>query len=182
MSYTLPRIRTFSVKDLHISPLAQSVFTDTQSIFPCSVETVPPAPGGSGPFVPSVVFNFDVSGFTPSDLGTLTVSVVGDISSSTDEFYEIQVEGITITPTPSDLGGTGDPDCSIIDTEIYNLSSFFTLAAFQTEAADGTIQVVATPVDQSGSSTAGDHDLECHCQGFEPNQVTVTLEFPATIS
>lgn len=178
MNYVRPIVHTISAQDLRISPLAQSIFMDTQTIFPCTAEF----PQNSGPAISSMLFNFDVSGIAPSDPGTLTVSVIGDISSNTDEFYEIQVEGIIVTPTPSNLGGTGDPDCSITDTEIYDLSIPFSLAAFQAEAADGTIQVTATPVDSSGSSAPGDPDVECDCQGLQPNQVTVTLEFPGTSS
>jgi hypothetical protein len=114
-----------------------------------------------------LAFGFSTGGLTPSGDGTLTCSAVGDLDDGPVAAYTINFEGAgDLSPG---LGGS-DGECNLPGvTEVYNIS----LASLQAAAADGTIQVTATP-------GAG---LQCFCDpgsGDTPNQVTCTLEFPAS--
>lgn len=113
-------------------------------------------------------FNFVTGGLTPSGVGTLTCQALGDLDDGQpDGGYTINFEAEgDLSPV---LGGNGG-QCDLTGvTEIYSIP----LASLQAAASDGTIVVTAIPGD----------DIGCFCgdeQGESPNQVTCTLEFPAS--
>jgi hypothetical protein len=111
-------------------------------------------------------FNFPTGELIPRGDGTLTCSATGDLDPATDEEYTINFDGTVLSPV---LEGNGQCDPAGA-TEVYTIP----LALLQGAATDGTIQVTAIP----GS------DLDCDVcdpSGGDPeNQVTCTLEFPAS--
>lgn len=95
----------------------------------------------------------------------MTCFATGDLDDGAGAGYTINFEGAgDLSP---ELGGNVGECDSVGATEVYAIS----LSSLQAAAADGTIQVTATP----GSG------LQCFCDpgsGGAPNQVTCTLEFP----
>lgn len=154
-------------------PLTQTgqptTFTDEQTQDPCDGVI-------NEDNATSVVFNFDVSGIRPTHPGTLTIFASGDIDvDDGNEEYTIEVEGVQLRPN---VGGTGAEGC-VTDKQVYDLSDFFTLAEFQAAAADGIIQVTASP------AGGVDTNLQCFCgddAGEVDNSVGATLEFPGASS
>lgn len=102
--------------------------------------------------------DFDVSTATPNGLGTVDVTIHGDIDQQ-DEWYMISVEGVDLGPVGNAGFGT------------HTINTVFNNVDLSAAAADGTITVTATP------NPTGGNTIDCD---FEPPQsISVTLSFPA---
>lgn len=112
-------------------------------------------------------FSFDVTGFTPAGDGTLTVVAIGDIDGVAPEFdeeYEITLNGVGL------VGFTDNGEfCDGVGS-----TTGFTIpeADLVTAAGGGTIDLTAT----SGADT----NICSMAQPAQVDEVTITLEFPAT--
>lgn len=115
--------------------------------------------GATGPFV----FNYDVTGITPTSDGTLDITdLIADMNDA-NENIAVSIEG---TPIGTYFGGGGDNDCPIPNSAQLTIP----LATLITAAADGTISVTLTP-----SAAAGFGNGSCI-----PSSGTLTLAFTGT--
>ncbi len=113
-------------------------------------------------------FEFDVTGYTPTGPGTLSIETLGDYDSS-DEYFSYLINDASNTdlgdvPTP----GTGTECGSTPETGSLPIP----LISLQQASAGGTIVITL--------ENSGEVDAFCDTEG-EGQYVSITLTFPATI-
>lgn len=104
---------------------------------------------------------FDVSTATPTGLGTLETTAIGDLNN-TGEGYTIYVGGVQVGQTSD---GTGGP-ATVNDT--------FTNIDVASAISGGTVTVRFVPNSTTNAL------LYPNCNGTYANSVSATLSFPAT--
>jgi len=145
-----------------------------ESICPTQDPSIPPR----RTTVEDSIFNIDVTGFTPTELGTLEITVCGDIGNENENYF-VDFEGVNISGEgDEDLGNVGggpDGDCTC-DLATFNLLEFFTLEEFQTLFEDGNITVEVYPEPDDGIACVSDEICQNDTFGnVEGAEVRITL-------
>jgi hypothetical protein len=108
-----------------------------------------------------LTFNFDVTGFTPTGPGTISVEVFGDFGNYAAENVTVQVDGTDIIVLFDVL--ISGPDC-IIQTDSLTID----FISLQAAAADNNVAITLVPSSDVGDFCAAGDQI-------------VGLTFPATV-